>query len=426
MTYDRQPPPPSADDMVIGRSARTTVGAREVLARVLVGLTVASALSSGELVAAAEAQPFGSRRSFLVEVALVIDHHATDWHLDEPNRRLRSALGREGHKRDVDADGDLGELAAASDLASTSGRAAESADSETQIAEGQDAEGRDADAEPSGPGEPAPSPLGLRPPELPAGPQVTAPMEAHESDVQPATTTPATTSTIRVVDQTSRLRLWAGGDSLGEYVGNQLLHPIADPDLVDVRLDYNISTGLSRPDYFDWPARLREVMATDPSPEVLVFMVGGNDNQNMLVDGDVVETDTAAWYREYERRIRSIVDETSGAQLYWIGLPPMRDDDRNTIAVAVNEILRHVADQHETVTFIDLETQFAGPDGSYSAHIVDPDGQLRLARAADGVHITYTGSTWVASDFWDLVEARWSFEPISEGGEPPYLPDQPL
>jgi hypothetical protein len=229
---------------------------------------------------------------------------------------------------------------------------------------------------------------------------------------------------MRSVDSTSKLRLWAGGDSLGEYVGNQLLFPVADADLADVVLDYHISTGLARPDYFDWPAQLAAVMSQDPAPEALVFMVGGNDDQSMSTGSGVVPTGSPEWFAEYRRRVATMMDAGASASshLYWIGLPPMRDQPRQEAAVAINRIVSEEATAREWVTFVDIEALFSGPDGGFSTHIDDAEGHQRVARAPDGVHITHTGSGWVAERIWTAIGQRWAF---TEGLSEPVPSSQP-
>ena len=50
-------------------------------------------------------------------------------------------------------------------------------------------------------------------------------------------------------------------------------------------VDYKVSSGLARPDFFDWPAHLRrQLPAVDP--DIVVVTFGGNDAQGMaLADG---------------------------------------------------------------------------------------------------------------------------------------------
>ena len=81
---------------------------------------------------------------------------------------------------------------------------------------------------------------------------------------------------------------------------------LADTDLVDTALDYKVSSGLARPDYFDWRARLHEhVPAVDP--DIVVITFGGNDAQGLLdAGGGVAAFQPVRGFRQRRvaRRIR--------------------------------------------------------------------------------------------------------------------------
>ena len=71
------------------------------------------------------------------------------------------------------------------------------------------------------------------------------------------------------------------GDSDAGTFAPYLDRVLADTDLVDTALDYKVSSGLARPDYFDWNARLHEhVPVVDP--DIVVITFGGNDAQGLL------------------------------------------------------------------------------------------------------------------------------------------------
>ena len=71
------------------------------------------------------------------------------------------------------------------------------------------------------------------------------------------------------------------GDSDAGTFGPYLDRLLADTDLVDTALDYKVSSGLARPDFFDWTARLHEhVPVVDP--DIVVITFGGNDAQGLL------------------------------------------------------------------------------------------------------------------------------------------------
>jgi hypothetical protein len=232
----------------------------------------------------------------------------------------------------------------------------------------------------------------------------------------PPSRAPSTTSTLpslREISQTDPIRVWAGGDSLGEYVGSRLQYKVADPDLSTFTLDYHISTGITRPDYFDWPADLSNVMLADDDlttrPEALVYMVGGNDDQPMLGPDGKLATNSAEWLQEYRERVSLMMDITAypGIRFYWVGLPPMQDDRREAIAINVNAILADEAALRSWVTFVDIVPLLLGPDGDYQQYIVGPDGEPHKAREGDGVHVTAQASQWISAIVWDLIRDDW-------------------
>ena len=408
-SHNPDPPAPRASDAIDVEAVPTGPASegpepnhnphRVLLARVILVLAVALALSSEALVSAAERQAFGPQRAVIVAVAQAVDDQASFYWLDRPARLLRSATGR-----------------ASTDAAPS---IAAQATVETDA-------GRRPDP-PAAPLSPT-TPIRSAPSETSVTTETTLADSSGQESAAGGSQASIDSPRPRPIDSQNELRIWAGGDSLGEYVGNHILAELADEELTSVELDYRISTGLARPDYFDWPAHLAAAVATDPPPDVLLFMVGGNDNQNMERDGEVLQAGTEAWSAEYEARITSIVAavDPASTQVVWIGLPPMRDGSRHELALLKNRAFERVAERYPHMSYIDIERLFAGPGGSFSPHIAAPDGQLRLARQADGVHITFVGSTWVAAIVWNLVEERWNLattaDPTPSGGSGSNLP----
>ncbi len=254
----------------------------------------------------------------------------------------------------------------------------------------------------------------------------TPPTTSRDATPSTAIDRPTTTTTTMQLPPTTMrrptaeapLRIWVGGDSLGEYVGSAFLNDHARADDLTVTLDHHIATGLARPDYFDWPARLAEAMA-DPAtrPEVIVFMVGGNDDQAMRGSGADPDVDTRAlgvgtpgWFEEYSRRVATVMDVAAydGVHLYWLRLPPMADPERDRISRRINDAIDAAAAERAWVTSIDLDPLLAGADGAYEARRPDPsDGEIRTVRQTDGIHVNRRGSGWIADIVLDAVDARW-------------------
>ena len=74
------------------------------------------------------------------------------------------------------------------------------------------------------------------------------------------------------------MHLYIAGDSMMGLPGMALTNLSNKTKLIKPLLDYHISTGLVRPDAFNWPAQLQsQVKAFDPGAVVVMF--GANDNQ---------------------------------------------------------------------------------------------------------------------------------------------------
>ncbi len=381
---------------------------RRVFGGLLVCFLVAGLLGSGRLVTMADRQEFGPARDRWLALAHGIDRVSSFFSLDRPADAVESALGRSSSSSTVV----LGALAVL-----------------------------DPDVEPLSPTvPPSASPTAVAPSTETTEPTTTASSTTATSDpttntaASPTTQAPTTTTTappttlaptttLPVFGQVSPaapLRVWLGGDSLGEYVGSRIQHREADLGLTRIELDYRISTGLTRPDYFDWPARLSEVMQAEERPQVLVFMVGGNDTQDMQTEGSYLNRNTDEWYAEYRTRVATIMDVVAypDTQLVWINLPPMKSSLHQEIAGRINSILGEEAARRPWVSVSDIVPLMSAPNGGFTEFLDEPSGDRTIrARAADGVHITADGSRWIAEAVWAYVEASWQFidGPLAEG-----------
>lgn len=206
----------------------------------------------------------------------------------------------------------------------------------------------------------------------------------------------------RVPTRREPLRVWVGGDSLTSEFGPALADRLARTRRSTAEVEFRFSTGLSRPDFFDWPARLREVIA-EHDPEVFVVMFGANDGQNIAVDGTVLQFGSPQWKREYGRRVTAVMDllTADGATLHWVAQPVMRSPDFDQKMKFVNAIYQAKARGREHVHFTDTRRLFS-EDGAFAAYLDDADGQRVLMRQQDGVHLTRAGGEHLT----DVVFAR--------------------
>ncbi len=72
--------------------------------------------------------------------------------------------------------------------------------------------------------------------------------------------------------------LLVGASSVQYYLGAELERRLeAHRDVTVLRLG-KLGTGLARPDVFDWPAKLAELLDAF-QPDLVIAMLGGNDAQ---------------------------------------------------------------------------------------------------------------------------------------------------
>ena len=234
-----------------------------------------------------------------------------------------------------------------------------------------------------------------------------------------STTVPATTSTTeapeirRSVTAEDPLTMYIGGDSMVGQFGPMLDNRAAQSGMVDSEFVYEFESGLSRPDFLDWPARLREVSA-DLDPDVFVLFFGGNDAQAIYMpDGSWIDFDTPEWEEEYRRRVDGVMTELeeAGHWVYWMGMPIVRSETFRPRVELLNEIYESEAARHPRVTFIESWSVFQGPDGGYSEYLTDANGDLVDMRLDDGVHLTTAGAIRLAEVVYGVLAEDWDLPP---------------
>lgn len=192
---------------------------------------------------------------------------------------------------------------------------------------------------------------------------------------------------LRSPSSTAPLRVWGGGDSVFGFVGLTLRDRAAATGVVDGHGEYKTSTGLSRQDYYDWPARIRAAV-TQYNPEVVILMFGANDP--LPLSGMSDPFGSAAWRQHYGERAAAVMTmlTAQGRQVYWLGQPVMNDPGFQAKMVLINDIVRAQAQAHPGVTYCDTERFFSGPDGGF----------ITAPRAGDGIHLQpYAGRALAAA-----------------------------
>ena len=187
------------------------------------------------------------------------------------------------------------------------------------------------------------------------------------------------------------LRVLIIGDSLGLDLGQSLQADLANTGVVTATLDGKESTGLTRPDYFNWPAELQADLPKY-QPQVVVIMVGANDPQDFPGPPDI-PYGNSQWDQIYTQRVDAFMQlaASTGAKVLWVGMPPMADGGRSAAMGHLDAIFSAEAAKFPgVVTYVDPNATLA-PGGQYTAYL-STGGQQTQVRTPDGTHIAPSGA----------------------------------
>ncbi len=229
---------------------------------------------------------------------------------------------------------------------------------------------------------------------------------------------PARDTTIRSPSAENRLRVDVVGDSLAAGIG-YYAERVFKPYLVDVKKYGRISTGLARPDFFNWPATMKQI-AGGYRPDLTIVMLGENDNQSLQTPAGQQDTPigTFPWAAAYEARVQRFarIATVGGGHVIWVGLPMVRDTSRWEFIQRENGIYQAVADRLPNVAYLDTWNLFASPGGGYSAYYREAGGSVQQVREDDGVHFNGAGYTVVMRDVAQLATTEFALETRTYGG----------
>ena len=224
-------------------------------------------------------------------------------------------------------------------------------------------------------------------------------------------------SPIRRPTADNELRVVVVGDSLAAGLGVYLEREFR-PSLSRVSKQGRISTGLARLDYFDWFSTMEQI-ERDFHPDLVVVMIGDNDNQGLMTPGGKLETPigTYEWPQGYEDRVerfaRIAVD--GGAHVAWVGLPIVDKKERWPVMRRQNETFERVIDRTPNAVYVDTWDRFATPDGDYTP-FYRHDGKVELVRATDGLHFNPRGYELVAQAVAQALVDEFDLTPRALNG----------
>jgi len=217
---------------------------------------------------------------------------------------------------------------------------------------------------------------------------------------------------IRVPTPTRKLRVAIVGDSLAAGLG-YFAERVFRPRLVRVSGQGRISTGLARPDYFNWPYTMRRIVDRF-DPDLVIVMLGENDHQTLQdVHGNrEAQIGTADWPPAYRERVLKMmrIATSRGAKVVWAGLPIAKDLHFQEHSRRQNDIIEFAANASSGVAYFDAWETFRDPTGGYTAYFRE-GRRVVLIREGDGLHFNALGYTILAREIAELAAAEFGLSP---------------
>jgi uncharacterized protein len=214
---------------------------------------------------------------------------------------------------------------------------------------------------------------------------------------------------LRTPTAAAPLRVYIGGDSIVRDAGDAFLNIAGANPLFETTLHYENASGLTRPDFYDWPVALAEDMAAH-RPEVAFIMFGGNDSQGIVDAAGETHAGPSdpGWRAEYARRVGAVMDilRAEDRLVYWIALPPMRETGFDGRAEIMNGIYREAAATRPWMTYFDTGPVFGDENGDYVERKPNDSGDLVDLRQEDGVHLSSPGAELLAKELLARIDAE--------------------
>ena len=191
-------------------------------------------------------------------------------------------------------------------------------------------------------------------------------------------------------------------------IGDSLMQGVAPFVQQTLQRQYNInsinlskqSTGLSYPDFFNWPAEVEKTLAADKSIKAVVVFLGPNDpwdfpDPEQGSKAPYLKFKSKAWEAVYRARISRIVESAQkhDAGVIWLGLPFMKPEKLNEQMLYLDGIMR--SEMRDKGIFVPTKYILTGGAPAYVDTIMLEGKSVRV-RSKDGIHFTPTGQRQIA------------------------------
>ncbi|GAA5098804.1 hypothetical protein GCM10023260_09670 [Bartonella acomydis] len=226
-------------------------------------------------------------------------------------------------------------------------------------------------------------------------------------------------------------RILIVGDFVASTVADALKTLFIDNTDIIVTNDTIPDSGLVRTDLVSWQNIISQHIYKN-KPDVLIMMIGANDNQSITTPYGILSTVQPEWLNIYRQRIIEIVENlyNSGKPWIWMGQPAFENDHLTQKMKIFNALYKQETEKAGGY-FIDIWSGFTDEQGQFSFSGYDINGQFMRLRTHDGINFTIAGKRKLASYLEKKLENILNLHTFSQenlillNGNTPLLPQQP-
>lgn len=199
-------------------------------------------------------------------------------------------------------------------------------------------------------------------------------------------------------------RIMLLGDSLMEDLGPATHRTLRHRKGLHFILTAKYSTGLTRPEYFNWPKNMENAVA-ETRPDIIIFFIGANDGMPIKLDGrNVYPNSGEAWRSAYRTKMAELfeIGRRHNCKMIWVGLPPM--GSRYAKILEQTAHAQREGCQEQGIRYIDTVPVLGDENGKFRTYMTDSSGKAIRLRTRDKEHLSPHGNKLVIEQLLPVLE----------------------
>ena len=193
-------------------------------------------------------------------------------------------------------------------------------------------------------------------------------------------------------DYGKKMKVLIVGDSMMmEGLGPTLHAALRKRSDLSVVREGRYSSGLSRPDFFNWPENMVKLIAKH-NPNLVIVSMGANDTQDIVINKKRHFIDSDSWKRVYEIRTYGYLNLVAAEKRHvlWVSLPVMGIEPYFSRTKRISKIQAQVSSYFDNVNYINIEHLLTKND-RFVSFVKGKDNRSIRIRQKDHIHVSKEG-----------------------------------